>query len=210
MNAPRTKLLILGAGTLAAEAFDAADLTGLFQPVGFLVSDPGFLTQREHCGLPVFDLTRVPFDPADVETLSAIASPRRDAFVELMRERGFTFATVLHPRATISRHATIGPGCFVGAGAIVAARVTLREHVVVNRGANIGPDTDIGPCTTIGPGAVLDGAASIGSGAYIGVGAVIRAHITIGHGAVVAAGAVVVKPVPGRTLVTGSPARSVR
>ena len=210
MTVPRTKLLILGAGTLAAEVFDAADLTGLFDPVGFLVSDPGFLTQREHCGLPVFDLTRVPFDPSAVETVAAIASPRRAAFVDIMRERGYTFAAVMHPGSTISRHATIGPGCFVGAGAIVAARVTLREHVIVNRGANVGPDTDVGPCTTIGPGAVLAGAASIGPGAYIGVGAVVRDHVTIGPGAVVAAGAVVIKPVPGRTLVTGSPASSVR
>lgn len=48
------------------------------------------------------------------------------------------------------------------------------------------------------------------NGAWIGAGAIINPGVTIGEDAAVAAGSVVLKDVPPRTLVFGSPARIVR
>jgi sugar O-acyltransferase (sialic acid O-acetyltransferase NeuD family) len=205
-----TKLLILGAGGFAVDVFEAVELSGVYEPVGFVVSDPDLLTRPRHCGLPVVDFARVPWSPTDVQCIAAIVSPARERFILQAQARGFTFATVVHPTAIVSRSAAIGPGCFVGAGAILGAHVRLHEHVIVNRGANIGHDADIRPFVTIGPGAIMAGRVSAGAGTCIGVGAVIRDRIAIGRGSVVGAGAVVVKPVGDHVLVAGCPARVVR
>jgi UDP-perosamine 4-acetyltransferase len=205
---PRTRLIIVGAGRLSLDVFEAADLSGRVEPVGFVVSD-GAALQREHCGLPVVDVEHLPW-PADAAvSIGAIANPSREQFLAELRRRGYDFEAVLHPSAIVSRSATIGPGAFIGAGAILAARATVREDVVISRGANVGPDVDVGACSTIGAGAIIAGSVAIGAGAFIGVGAVVRDHVTIGRGAVIGAGAVIVKPVPEGTLVAGSPGQSI-
>lgn len=205
-----TRLLILGAGSFAIDVLEAARAAGHYEPVGFLVSDPEFLTEATHAGLPVSDLAALPWNPGDVACIAGITSPARRSFVAEMRRRGFAFARVVHPTAMVSSSATIGAGSFVGAGAILGAGTTLAEDVLVNRGANLGHDAAIGACATIGPGAVLAGCVSVGAGSVIGVGAVVSDHLSIGCHTMVAAGSVVVRPVGERVLVAGSPARVVR
>jgi sugar O-acyltransferase (sialic acid O-acetyltransferase NeuD family) len=205
-----TRLLILGAGTFAVDVFEAAVAGGRFDPVGFVVSDAAFIQSRESCGLPVTDLASLTWAPGDVVCLAGITSPRRRAFCDDVRARGFTFATVIHPSAIVARSATFGTGAFVGAGAIIGANGRIAADVIVNRGANLGHDAEIGPGATIGPGAVLAGCVTVGAGAVIGVGAVVADHLSVGRDAMVAAGAVVVKAVAERMLVAGSPARALR
>ena len=59
---------------------------------------------------------------------------------------------------------------------------------------------------TVQPGANIAGALTIGDQTYIGMGAIIFERLTIGNGVTVAGGALVVRDVPDRTLVAGSPA----
>lgn len=205
-----TRLLILGAGSFAIDVLEAARATGAFEPVGFLVSDREFVTDATHAGLPVTDLASLAWTPAEVVCVAGITSPARRGFVAEMRRRGFAFACVVHPTAIVSPSAAMGAGAFVGAGAILGARTTVGEDVVVNRGANLGHDAAIGACATIGPGAVLAGCVTVGAGSVVGVGAVVSDHLSIGDHAVVAAGSVVVRPVPARVFVAGSPARAIR
>lgn len=205
-----TKLLILGAGSFALDVLEAAQATGRYEPVGFVVSDPEFLTGPTHAGLPVVDLSCLPWAPGEVACIAGITSPARRGFTAALRARGFTFVPIVHPTAIVSPSASIGGGAFIGAGAILGARVSLAEDVLVNRGANLGHDVAIGACATIGPGAVLAGAVTVGVASVIGVGAIVSDHLSIGDHAVVAAGSIVVKPVRDRVFVAGSPARAVR
>ncbi len=202
-------LLILGAGTFATEVLEAAERSGRIVR-GFVVSDDGFRTTREHEGLPVFVPDEIVWSRDEVMCVAGIVSTKRRTIVELMAARGYTFASVVHPTAIVSRRASIAPGAFVSAGAIVAANTRVGAHVVLNRGANVAHDVHLGAFATVGPGAILAGGVEVGARAWIGVGAVVRDHIAIGEGAVVAAGAVVVKPVAPHTLVAGSPATVMR
>ena len=202
-------LLILGAGTFAVEALEAAELSGR-TICGFLVSQADYRTAPTLEGLPVYVPDDLPFAAADVVCVAGIVSTKRRAIVEAVEARGFTFVVVQHPAAIVSPRAQVEPGAFIGAGAIVSAHTHVARHVILNRGANVAHDVDLGAFVTVGPNAVIAGAVTVGARAWIGVGAVVRDHLAIGEGAVVGAGALVVKPVAAHTLVAGSPAAVVR
>lgn len=205
-----TRVVILGAGTFAIEVLEAIELAGVLEPLGFVVSEAKWLVHPTHGGLPVVSMDEMAWTPKDTRAIGGIVSTGRRPFIEAIADRGFDFATVTHPSATVSPRATFGAGCFVGARVIVASNTRIGAHVLLNRGANVGHDVTIEAFTTIGPGVTIAGCVTVGSGAYLGVGAVVRDHVSIGQGAIVAAGATVVKPVPPRTLVAGCPARVVR
>ncbi len=200
-----TKLLILGAGSMAVEVLDIAEVSGEFEVVGFVVDRDGGPVEVE--GRPVY---RFPEVPLGVACVAGIVSNQRRALIEKMAELGQAFASVIHPGAQISRRARIGQGCVVHPGVIVASNTVIGPHCLLNRGALIGHDNRVEAYTTIGPGANLAGGLEVGPGAYLGVGCVIRDHLVIGAGAVVAAGAVVVNSVEPNTLVGGLPARVLK
>ncbi|MEP6655886.1 MAG: NeuD/PglB/VioB family sugar acetyltransferase [Betaproteobacteria bacterium] len=200
-------LLIFGCGTFAVQALEIAELAGGVTPIGFInsleIPAPGTTLE----GLPVFHIDALPQPPGEAMVISGLVSNRRRSGLESLAQRGYQFATLVHPSACVSRRAKLRPGCLISSGAQIAAYADLREHVVVNRSASIGHDVCVGAYTTVGPGAVIAGMVEVGDGAYIGVGAVVREKMTIGPGAVVGAGAVVVNAVPAHVLVTGVPAR---
>lgn len=201
----RKPLLILGAGTFAIEALEAAELSG-HSVRGFVVSDEALRSAERLENLPVFTFADLPFGPDDVDCIAGIISTKRRAIVAAAEARGFAFASVRHPSAIVSPRVVVSAGSLIGAGAIVSAHSTIGPHVILNRGANVAHDVALAPFATVGPNAVIAGAVTVGRGAWIGVGAVVRDHLEIGDGAVVGAGAVVVKAVPPHTLVAGSPA----
>ena len=207
---PKKKLLILGDGRFAVEALEIAEAAGDFTPVGFVNSlvrpAPGASLE----GLPVFWVEDVPFGAAECEAICAIVTTERRPFIELMRSRGYRFASLIHPFSNISRRARIAPGCIVNAGAVIGSNAMLSEYTIVNRGALIGHDDRIGASCTIGPGANIAGNVEIGDGVFIAQGAVIRERLRIGNGAVVAAGAVVLEDVNARDMAAGIPARTIR
>lgn len=89
----------------------------------------------------------------------------------------------------------------LGEGVLIADRVLLSDvdHPAVT--TDEGPATDLNPT----PRPIV-----IGDRVFIGAGAVIKSGVTIGEHAYVSANTVVVRDVPPRTLVAGSPARAVR
>ncbi len=202
-------LLILGAGSFAIEALEAAELSGR-AVAGFVVSDAALRTVGTLEGRPVLVPDELPWSAGEVWCIAGIISTKRRGLVDVMTARGFAFAAVRHPTSIVSPRATIGPGALVGAGAIVSANTRVGPHVIVNRGANVAHDVHLGAFATVGPNAVVAGAVVIGPRAWVGVGAVVRDHLSIGEGAVIGAGAVVVKPVAAHTMVTGSPAVVMR
>jgi len=202
-------LLFLGDGRFAVEALDIAEAGG-FKPIGFVNSfvrpDAGATLE----GLPVFWVDDIPFGPAECEVVCAIVTTERRSFLELMRSRGYRFASVVHPSTNVSRRARIGDGCIVNAGTIIGSNAVLGDYTIINRGALIGHDDRIGKCCTIGPGANIAGNVEIGEGAFVAQGAVIRERLRVGDGAVIAAGAIVLKDVGANEMVAGVPARTIR
>ncbi len=154
------------------------------------------------------------YSAGEVELVNGVgavdsAAVRREVFRRL-RSKGYRFASVVHPRATVSRHASLGEGVQVMAGAVIQPGVSVGENSIVNTSAVIDHDCEIGEHVHIAPGAVLCGAVIVGAGAHVGAGAVIRQGMRIGAEAMVGAGAVVVRAVADGETVVGVPAKPMR
>lgn len=115
--------------------------------------------------------------------------------------------TIIHPKATISRHAHLAQGCFVAANAIIATGSQIGVGCIVNHGAIVDHDCIIDDWCHIAPGVTLGGSVAIGEGTLIGAGAVVLKGVHIGHRVVVGAGAVVTRNIPDDTTVIGIPAK---
>lgn len=119
---------------------------------------------------------------------------------------GMQPAGIIHPGATVSRHATIGGGSVIVAGAIVNIGVRLGQAAIVNTGAVVDHDCVLKDGVHVSPGAVLAGGVVVGEGSWIGAAAVVREGLVIGAGCRIGAGAVVVRPVADGQTVVGNPA----
>jgi len=89
----------------------------------------------------------------------------------------------------------------LGEGVLLADRVHISDvdHPALKTDDGPRPDSASDPRPVV-----------VGPRVFIGSGAVIKSGVTIGEHAYISANAVVVRDVPPRTLVAGSPARAVR
>lgn len=126
--------------------------------------------------------------------------------VAFLNEAGIPFATIIHPRAVVSRYATIGEGTVVFAGAVINPHATIGRHCIINTNATVEHDCVLADGVHISPGASLGGGVKVGKQSWVGIGASIREYKTIGCESVVAAGAAVVHDIPDGCLVAGVPA----
>jgi UDP-perosamine 4-acetyltransferase len=110
---------------------------------------------------------------------------------ELWSTRGFLFARVVHPSATIGTEVELADGCQVMAGAVIQPHARIGAGTVINTGCRIDHDCIIGAHCFVAPSVTLCGGASIGEGSFVGAGAVLLPGVSVGKAALVAAGATV-------------------
>lgn len=120
---------------------------------------------------------------------------------------GAELVSLIHPHATISRHAAIGIGSVVFAGVVVNAGAQIGLGAILNTGCSIDHDCVLGDAVHISPGARLAGTVQVGDMSWIGIGACVRQAIQIGAHVTVGAGAAVVSDVADSQTVIGVPAR---
>ena len=126
---------------------------------------------------------------------TGVTEPRH-AVYRRFHQRGFQFATVIHPSAVISPFAELGEGVQVMAGCVIQCGAVIGANTIVNTRASIDHDCHIGESVHIAPGVTLSGSVRVGDGAHIGTGVAVIQGISIGRGSLVAAGAVVYRDLP--------------
>lgn len=204
-------VIIIGAGGHARVVADALLASGR-RVLGFIDANPA-THGRELLGLPVLGADAIldGVSRSDTELANGIGSAgsmdARYRVYQTAVERGFRFATVMHPGAMVATSATLGPGVQVMARAVVQPMAVVGENSIINTGAIIEHDVMVGSHVHISPGCVLAGEARVGDLVHVGVGSVVIQRMSIGARSLVAAGAVVVNDVPDGSKVIGVPAR---
>lgn len=166
----------------------------------------------EYYGVPVIgtdaDAKELKNKYSDIPVVISPFMPKaRKKLYEMYASLRYTFATVISPKATVSRFATIGEGTVILNGVNVAANTRIGRFVKLNTMCNIMHDNEIGDFVTVSPNALTLGYVTIGDEAFLGGNCTILPYKKVGAGATIGAAAVVTKDVPLGKIVKGNPAK---
>jgi len=212
MNDPVTEVVVLGAGGHARVLIDLLRQVGTPTPVAILDQDRS-LVGVDLLGVPIVgdDDALERFDPTRTALVNGVGSvrdtARRQAVFLRGRDRGFRFATLVHPTAVLAEGLDLGEGVLVLAGAVVNTGVRVGEDTILNTATVIEHDCTIGSHVHVASGAILAGGVTVEDGAHIGAGATVIQGVRIGLGAVIGAGAVVIDDIGADVVAVGVPAR---
>lgn len=155
-------------------------------------------------------------DPEDFLLVNGLGTVKIDSpspqvkIFEDWKARGFSFATIVHPSATIAEDAVLGEGVQIMAGCILQPGTTVGKNSIINTSASLDHDCEIGSHVHIASGVTLSGGVRVGDGSFIGCGASVIQYKNIGRGVLVGAGAVVIRDVPDAVKVLGVPGKVVQ
>ena len=208
-------IVILGAGGFARETLDVIDAinaaASTWDMLGFIVdaqyAQVGTLVNQK----PILGDMAWLKDHPGVSVVCGVGAPEiRRRMILQAQNLNVDFATLIHPRAILTRWVTIGVGVVITAGCIFTNNISIGDHVHVNLACTIGHDAMADAFVTISPGVAVSGNVHLQEGAYVGTGANIIEKRTIGRWAIVGAGSTVVKDVEPNTTVVGSPAKVIK
>jgi sugar O-acyltransferase (sialic acid O-acetyltransferase NeuD family) len=160
--------------------------------------DAEYLREDRFCGKPVLEFEEAlrRFGPATHEVFIAIgflATAERKSKFELVRERGYTLPSYVHPSASVAENVRVGANTLIQEQAVVAPFARLGEDVFLCPQVGINHHTRVGAHCFFAPAAVVAGDAEIGELCFIGTNATIRDRVRIGPRCVIGAGAVIMK-----------------
>jgi len=208
---PELPVIVIGAGEHAKVLIDVLNLLGA--QVLFVTDHDPARRGRTIGGVRVAgdDVLVHDHDPGAVLLVNAVGSvsrptARRSVYLKL-REQGYRFASVIHPRSIIAPSVRLGEAVQVMAGAVVQPDAVLGENALINSRASVDHDCVIGAHTHLAPGATLSGSVHVGHTSHLGTNATVIQGVRIGDEVIVGAGAVVVRDVPDGLTVVGVPAK---
>lgn len=203
-----TRLAIFGSGGHGRVVADAAEATGLWQEIVFY--DGKWPDLHISGAWPVIGGQQDLLSNARAYDGVVVAIGNNQIRLQIqhaLSEAGACIASIVHPSASVSRHAMIGAGSVIFAKSVINIGARIGSACIVNTGATIDHDCVLDDGVHVSPGANLAGATQIGRATWIGIGACTRQVVRIGSNVVVGAGGVVVKDIPDGLVVAGNPAR---
>lgn len=218
MSNANKKIIILGGGgnatVIASAVEDIIDARGGYEITGYLddMKEKGVNIN----GYPILGIiseAETFLKDKDVcfvySLLTAKKVDERAKKLEALNLPIERFVTLVHPKATVSRHSKVGYGVVIMPGVVVSPNVSIGNFVLVYANSLIGHDTNIEDYSFIANCVSIGSTVQIKRGAYLGSNSSIREKIIIGEKALVGLGAVVTKDVPPGVTVVGNPAKEL-
>lgn len=164
-------------------------------------------------GVPVLgdDNEILKYSVEDIELVNGIGSvgslDLRTKMFEFYKKNGYTFASVIHSSAIISKRAKLSEGIQVLAGAVINTEVKIADNTIINTKTSIDHGCNIGKHCHIAPGCTLSGCVTVGNRTHIGTGSSVIQGIKVGANVLVGAGSVVIRNIKDNSMVYGVPAK---
>ena len=117
------------------------------------------------------------------------------------------FATLIHPKASISEFAQIGKNVLIMAGVVITSNACIEDHVCILPNTVIHHDSIIKRYNLIGSNVTIAGYSMIEENCYIGSGSSIINNIKINKFSLVGMSSTVIKDLPESSKVVGNPSR---
>lgn len=208
------KLVIWGTGGHAMVVADIIRLRGEYELVGFIDDTTAARVDTLLYGVPVLG-GREQLDGLLDQGVGSIVmgfgnTAARLALTVLVRSKGFSLSTAIHPRAVVGSDVSVGAGSVIKAGSVIDPDVTIGENVIVGACVAVGHGSVLEDGVRLSAGASLPGNVTVGRCTMIGAGASLRDRLRVGAHSIIGAGAVVVHDIPEGVVAYGNPARVVR
>lgn len=149
----------------------------------------------------------------EAKVLAVIGSPTNHkirheiiASLQVPKER---FATLIHPKASISKLAKIGYNTLIMAGVVVTSNAVIGNHVCILPNTVVHHDVSIDDYALLGSNITLAGSVKVGRNCYIGSGSKIIQNTQIGSFSLIGMGTNVLKDIPENSKAVGNPARII-
>lgn len=205
------RLILVGCGAFARELInwvdDLVDI-GKSNPVsGFLDDNPDALSAFSY-SVPYISSIQSYVPKDGDQLLMAVGDPKvkKKLYAEL-KEKGGSFAQLIHPSAVVARTAKLGEGVVVCPQAFVSADAIVGDLCAINGNASVGHDVKLGGFSTLSAHVDLTGWVHVDECVFFGSGARVLPKVKIGYGARIGAGAVVMRSVLAEAVVYSPPAK---
>jgi len=213
LGAHENGLLIIGAGGHALSILDFLLEIAGGQVLGLVDRSAG-ATQARIMGLPVW---------GEEEALGRFASKKRPALImgvgctesdlgrwvlyNSLKEKGFSFCTVIAPSAVVSARSELGEGSVIMRLAMVGTGARLGEAGIINTAAVVEHDCRLGSNVHVASRATLLGRVESGDHVLFGAGCVVRQQVKISSRVTIGAGSVVLEDLPPGSVCYGNPCK---
>ena len=112
----------------------------------------------------------------------------RQKLFSLLSKNGAQIATVISPRAYVSKHADVGKGTIIMHDALVNTAASIGENCIINTKALIEHDAIIEDFCHISTSAVINGGVTVKEGTFFGSNAVSKEYVATGKDDFIKAG----------------------
>lgn len=170
-------LILIGGGGHCAACIDVIESQGKYRIQGILDSNDKIGTTL--LGYPILDTDEaiskyIAKGCHFLITVGQIQSSgiRELLYIELLSLNA-QLATVISPRAHVSRTAQIGKGVIVMHDALINAGAQVSDNCIINTKSLVEHDAFIGTHCHISTGAVVNGGAEVATGSFVGSNAVV-------------------------------------
>lgn len=190
------KVIIFGLGEISQIARLYLSEDYKYEIVGFTIDDE-YIEEETFEGLPIipFSEIEIKYNVNEFKIFVPLSYTKvnklREKKYQEAKDKGYSFVTYIHPKATIASNVIIGENCFIFEDNTIQPFVTIADNCILWSGNHIGHHSKVKSNCFISSHVVISGGCEIGENTFIGVNATLRDHIKIGKFNVIGAGAVI-------------------
>ena len=188
----KKKLILIGGGGHCKSCIDVIEQSNQYKIIGIL--DKADLVDQKVLGYETIG-TDEQIEQLASEGYSFLITVgqirtselRQKLYIDLIRCNA-SLATIISPRAYVSKHAVVGEGTIIMHDALINAGAQIGKNCIINSKALIEHDTKVGDHCHISTAAIINGGTEVKKGSFFGSNAVSKEYVTTLNEAFIKAG----------------------